>query len=363
MNIIINTIKLARAIRIVERIVARNVSLPILNTILLKTEMGNLVLSATNLEIGIKTHVGAKIEKEGSVSVPAHVFSELMASISDEKLTLSADKNIIHVVSEHFKTSILGARPDEFPILPSVKNGTVFRMAAADLAMGLSSVVDAASLLETRPELSGIYVHTADKRIFFAATDSFRLSEKNISFTGPVIKPFIMPRPTALEITRLCEDAGGDVDIVASESQLSVKGPEFELVSRLIDGKYPEYKRVIPEKFSSVATVERAELEKNIRAASIFSSAISDLAMSVDGTRLRIVAKNSDRGDFASHIAAQVKNGPFDVSVNYKYLLDGLKVVSTPKVLLCFSGAGSPLVLRCDGNTDFTYVIMPLRTS
>lgn len=362
MNIIINQRKLLTALRIVERIVSRNISLPILGTILLKTDNGRLKLSATNLEIGINYWVGAKIGEDGEISVPVRIFSDFISNVVDEKVVITASRNVISINSEHYKTQILGMESKEFPIIPKVKKETSFKINSQALKTSLVTVFDSASLSETRPELGGVYLAIFNDRAEFAATDSFRLSEKITPLKDGTNKVLIIPRNTAAEIIRILENIEEDIFLAASENQIFLYNEDFEFISRLIDGHYPEYKKVIPDKFISLARLDKNEFEKNIRMASIFSSSISDIRLKIAKDLMEISAKNSDRGEIVSRLGCELKNKPFEVSVNYNYLLDGLKVIPTENIVLEFTGDGSPLVLRGDNLKDQTYVIMPLRS-
>lgn len=362
MNIIINQNKLLQGIRTVEKIVSRNVSLPILNTILLKTDNNRLKLTATNLEVGINFWIGAKINKEGEIAIPARILSDFIGNLADEKVSLIVDKNVITVNSEHYKSQLLGMETKDFPIIPKIKKEQSFKINSQALKTSLISVLDSASLSETRPELNGIYINVSNNLVEFAATDSFRLSEKITGLENGIIKSFILPRNTAIEIVRIMENMDEDVTVAVSENQILIFGENFEIISRLIDGHYPEYKRVIPEKFMSLAKIKKSELEKNVRMASIFSSSVSDIKLTAKDNSMEISAKNSDRGELAANIACEIKNKPFEVSVNYHYLLDGLKVISSDNVIFEFTGDGNPVVLRGEGIKDQTYVIMPLRS-
>lgn len=362
MDIIINQKKLVSAVRIVEKAVSKNVSLPILNTILLKTNNNRLKLSATNLEIGINYWLGVKINKSGEVAVPARIFSDFISNITDEKLSLTVQKNIVFINSEHYKTQILGMDTKDFPIIPQIKKEISFKINSQILKTALMSVLDSASLSEARPELSGIYICISKNRAEFAATDSFRLSEKIIGLHDGIEKTFILPRNTAIEIIRIAENIDDDLSLAVSDNQVVIFGDDFEIISRLIDGHYPEYKRVIPEKFIALAKINKTEFEKSIRMASIFSSSISDIKLKAGKDQMEISAKNSDCGEIITDLACEIKNKPFEISVNYHYLLDGLKVLPTEHVILEFTGDGSPLVIRGDNLKDQTYVIMPLRS-
>ena len=362
MKIIINHNKLLTALRVVERMISRNVSLPILSAVLLKTENGRLKLSATNLELGINYWVGAKIDEDGEIAVPARIFSDFIGNIIDEKISITAGKNVISIDSEHYKTKILGMESKDFPIIPKVKKETSFKISSQVLKTSLISVSDSISLSETRPELSGVYINILDNRVEFAATDSFRLSEKITALKEGVKKSIIVPRNTIIEIVRMLENTDEEISVAVSENQIFIYNDDFEFISRLIDGRYPDYKKVIPEKFVSLVRVNRGEFEKNIRLAGIFSSNISDIKIKAAKSSMEISAKNSDRGDIALQLTCELKDKPFEISVNYHYLLDGLKVIPTENVFVEFTGDGSPLVIRGDNIKDQTYVIMPLRS-
>lgn len=362
MNIIINQKGFLSAIRVVERVISKNVMLPILNMIYLKTDNGRLKLTATNLEIGVNYWISAKINEDGEILIPAKIFSDFVSNVSDEKISLITVKNKIIVDSEHYKTQILGMDTKDFPIMPKIKKETVLKINSQELKSSLLSVIDSSAVSETRPELNGIFINILENKIEFAATDSFRLSEKITKISSGSPKSFIVPRNTIFEAIRILDDQTGDIDICVSDNQLLIYSPDFELVSRLIDGRYPEYKKVIPEKFMSLAKVNKLEFEKNIRLASVFSSSISDVKLKAESNKIEISAKNSDRGEISSSLTCELTNKPFEVNVNYHYILDGLKSIPVEDVVLEYAGDGSPLVIRGENKKDQTYIIMPLRT-
>lgn len=363
MIITINQRKLFSAIKNAERIVSRGNSLPILQSILLKTENGILKISATNLEMGVNYYVSVKVDREGSIAVPAKIFSDFISNISDEKVVISVKANSMTIDSEKYKTQLLCFNPDEFPIIPANKNKNSFKIETEVFRKALSSVIDSVALSETRPELNGVYLDITSQKIELAATDSYRLSEKVLNIKEGLEKAIILPRNTALELIRLLDNLDSDsITISLSENQIFVSNEDFELVSRLIDGKYPDYKRIIPEKFISLARFKKSELEKGIKTASIFSSSISDIKIQITDGEAKIFAKNSGRGEISATLACELKNEGFELNANYNYLLDGLKSIDTENVVLKFTGDGSPLVVKADGQEDFTYLIMPLRS-
>jgi len=216
---------------------------------------------------------------------------------------------------------------------------------------------------ETRPELSGVFVDFNNDKIVFAATDSFRLTEKNVDFKNVQKQSFIIPRNTVVELIRIAGELEGDLAFNTSDNQISFSNDDFEIVSRVIDGNYPDYKKVIPEKFVSKVLVRKDELDKTIRLAGLFSTNISDIKINCSEGKMAILAKNADKGEIETLIDASLKNQPFEVSLNFHYLLDGLKILDTEKVVMEFTGQGSPLVIRPnDDKKDVVYLIMPLRS-
>lgn len=362
MTITVNQKKISTFIKNTERVIAKGNTLPILQTILLKAEKGLLKISATNLELGLTYFLNAKISKEGAIAVPAKVFSDFIGNITDEKVDLNNKGNILNIDANKYKTQILCFDTNEFPTLPMNKEKNGFKLRAQDLKNSLMSVIDSTSLSESRPELSGVYINFGAQRIEFAATDSYRLSEKIMEVKDGIAKSLILPRSTVLELIRVLSDETDDVSVSFSDNQIFVYNDTFELVSRLIEGHYPEYKRVIPDKFISLARIKKDEFEKGIRTSSIFSSNIADVKIKIFENRAEIHAKNSDKGEINAVLACELKNEPFEVTANYNYILDGLKSIETDKVLVQFTGEGSPLVIRPDNEKNFTYLIMPLRS-
>ena|SRR3989344_3996148 len=363
MDIIINTEKINKIIRNMERIVSKNISLPILSTILLKTEKNSMKISATNLEMGLNYWIGAKINKEGEIAIPARIFSGFLSSIEDEKINFIADKNFLKINSNSYKTKLLGFDPKDFPIIPRLKKEKQISVDAEIMRRGLISVIDSVLLSETRPELSGVFVGIKENKIEFAATDSFRLSEMSIQTpNNNTVINFIIPRLAAIEIIKIIDGLTDKINLSVTDNQLLIYNDDFEFITRLIDGRYPDYKKIIPDKIVSTVKINRANLEKNIRTAGIFSSSIYDISIKVGNQKTEINAKNSDRGDIITNVPSELKNTPFEVSLNYNYFLDGLKNISTSNVLIQYTGDGSPLLLKPENDNSFVYLIMPLRS-
>ena len=362
MRITTNLKNLSKALTLVDRVISKNPVLPILNNILLKVENGRLKVSATNLEIGINYTLGAKVDESGEIAVPARIFSDFVKNLEGDKLNLISKNNILIINTEKYKTQILGFDPKDFPIIPKIKNDVLFLISSKILKSALSTVLDSMAISETRPELSGAYIQFESNKFILAATDSFRLVEKIFELKQKNNLSFILPRGTVLELIRILGELNEDIQIRYSDNQVSFCTDDLELVSRLIDGSYPDYKKVIPEKYISKVLIKKEELERNIRLAGLFSSSIADINLNCDSKITTITAKNSDKGDIQIVVESLLKNEPFNISINHHYLLDGLKIIPTEHVVIEYTGPGSPIVIRPENdNKDLTYLIMPLK--
>lgn len=361
MKLVVNQKNLKRAVGLVEKIVSKNTSLPILNNILLKTENGRLRISATNLELGINTLIGVKIEEVGEIAVPVRIFSDLINTIQDEKITLTTKNNTLHITTDHHKTKILGFDPKDFPIIPKIKSEPLLSIAAHTLKNSFLKVLDSMAVSEARPELAGVLVEIKDNGGVFVSTDIFRLTEVTVPLKATGSASIILPRNTVTELVRMCGDAEEDIQVKYADNQIAFIAEDVELVSRVIDGTYPPYKNVIPNNFISRVLIKKDELENNIRLAGLFSSSISDVKIACGADKLTITAQNSDKGEIETDVPAILKNEPFELSLNYRYMLDGLKNMPGNEVILEFTGAGSPFVIKPSDDKSLLYLIMPLR--
>ena len=362
MKISVSQENLKRALSLSERATSRTSTLPILNNVLFRTENGRLKVSATNLEIGIHCLIGASVDREGSIAVPAKIISDFVSSSPAGNLMLSVQKNTLSLRSASYETTVLGFDTAEYPIIPKISGEAVCSIAPGDLKAALGSVIDAAAVSENRPELSGIFGIFTKNSLTVAATDSFRLAERIIPVQGQRNESVIIPRMTAMEVLRMCDQVNSDITVKIGDNQISFFGDDVEVVSRLIDGRYPDYRKIIPENVISRALVSRQGLEHAVRLASVFSSNISDIILSCKENILKISAKNSAKGDAKVTAETNLKGDSFEVSLNHHYLSDGLKSVPGEEIVLEFTGEGSPFVIRMAGERkDTLYLVMPLR--
>ncbi|MFH0852079.1 MAG: DNA polymerase III subunit beta [bacterium] len=361
-------------LNITQNIVGKNLTLPILNNLLLETDGGRLKISSTNLEIGVNTWTSGKIEKNGSLTCPAKILSSFVNSLPNKKIELETKENSLFVRCENYKAMIKGLPSDDFPLIPQIKTKPFFVFKKSDsLKNDLGAVVVSAAISESRPEFSGVLFKFSKESVKFVATDSFRLAESTIYQGNNLNEPasFIVPQRTIQELIRIMtEKPGQEIKFSLGDSQILFEIGDVQLVSRLIDGQYPDYQQIIPKGFETKVTLGREEFINNIRIASIFSSRINDVKVVVKNDKAEILSQDSELGENKSQMSAQVQGKPMEIVFNYRYLMDGLANIPTKQVFLGMNpeGEGSsprsnPAVIKPVGEDDYLYVIMPIKTA
>lgn len=366
MKIICLQENLKNNLNITQNIIGRNLTLPILNNVLLATEDGRLKISSTNLEIGINTWAAGKIEKTGAITCPAKVLANFVNNLPNKKVELEVKNNTLTVKCENYKASLNCLPADDFPIIPKIKDQSLIGLGRGILRDALSKVVGAASLSESRPEITGILFNFEKRELRLAATDSFRLAEKIIidsNRKSEEVKSLIVPQRTIQEVIRVFGEGEGEVKICLGASQVLFDGGDIQVVSRLIDGQYPDYKQIIPKEFSSQAIIEKAELLGVIRAAAVFSNKTSSIKFSLGDGELEVLAQDADLGENRSQIKVQSKGKKIEVNFNYRYLLDGLANIPAKQVFLGLISDANPAILKPVGDENYLYLVMPIKAN
>lgn len=357
---------------ITERSVGKNLSLPILNNVLISTEDNFLSMVSTNLETTIKFWVLAKIIKPGKVVVPIKIFSSFVASLPNEKIILEERGNNLHVECKNFKTQIQGQSPDDFPIIPQFNSTGKIEVEVQRLCSGLSQVIDIPVDSQARPEISGVYFNFLKNNLKVVATDSFRLAEKSISTQSPVQKEFslIMPKKPARDTAGILDGKEGNLSMNFSENQVmfdfpmkETKHPQVQIISRLIEGEYPNYQEIIPTKFKTSVVLKKDEFLSQIKTASLFSGRINEVKVIVnpEKSEVEIFSKSPEVGENKSIIQAKSKGELVEVSFNYKYLADGVQNIKSSEIIFEVSKEDGPCLLKPVGDESYIYVVMPIK--
>ena len=362
-------------LNIVNRVTSKSITLPILNNILLSAEKNFLRLSATDLELGIRYWVLSKIEKEGNITIPAKFLIGLISFIPDKKINLEVKNNTLYLESKNHKTQIKGLKAEEFPIIPEVKSDKTLEVDGQILSQGLVQVVDTASPSQTRPEISGIYFSITKDVIEMATTDSFRLAEKKILLTKPFPEQkfsLIILQKAAREVINIFGEGQEKLKMYFSPNQImfesettEISHPRVQLVSRLIEGEYPNYKEIIPKDFKTQLILQKQDFLNKIKAASLFSGKINEIKLKVEPSQnlLEISTQNPDLGQSKSQIEGKIKGEKEEVSFNYRFLVDGLSNIKSKEVIFELNKEEGPGVLKPVGDKTFIYVVMPIKSS
>lgn len=361
-------------LNIVEKIVGRNLSLPILDNVLIEAEDNFLSLVSTDLETAVKLWILTKIVKKGKIAVPAKFISNFVSLLPDEKILLEEKKQNLYIECKNLKNQIQGYNPEEFPIIPELNSLEYIEVNNKKFCQGLSQVVDVVSVSQTRPEISGIYFIFSKNCIKIVATDSFRLAEKNINIESPIKKDFsfILPQKPAKEIISILGEKEGTLKIYFSSHQTlfefpmkETKHPQLQLTSRLIDGEYPNYEEIIPKKFKTRVILKRDEFLSQIKTASLFSGKINEVKITanVQNKEIEIFSQSPEIGQNHSVIAGNIEGDSIEVSFNHKFLIDGLLNIKSSEVAFDISKEEGPCVLKPVGDASYIYVVMPIKPS
>lgn len=378
MKLVCTQENLKRAIGYAERAVGRQSALPVLGNFLLETENGRLKLSATNLEIGVVTRVGAKVEREGSITVPAKVLSQFVGNLPEtEVVTLEEADQSLSIACGGYRVKIKGLSASEFPIMPAKKGGCAIELPAPAFKAALSRLLPCAATQETRLELTGVNFNFSEKELALAATDSFRLSEEVIPLVSALsesalaeilsVGSLILPSSTLLEVSRAIGPNQKTLMMTLEENQIFFEMDGVEVLSRLILGKFPDYRQIMPTDFSFSLQVEKEEFQRALRIASVFSAGEIAVELCPDEGKILVEALSSGVGEQRAEVSATFVSGEGRLRVLFppKSVLDGAGFIETGTIAFLANTSGTPVALKniVDGvlRDGFTYIMMPIQ--
>ncbi len=364
---------LARGLSIVSRAVSPRSTLPVLANVLIATDEGRLRLSATNLEMGITCWIGARIEEEGSTTVPARTFADLVGTMPDPQVSLTLDSRTqtLNVRSGPSTNDIKGIDAQEFPPLPVPDFGDAININVADFKEMIHQVAFAASTDEARPVLMGVLLKVEGETITMAAADGFRLSVRTATLSSPAAHPVsaIIPARALSELARIASDGEQMIQMVLPKGrgQVVFRVKDAELVSQLIDGTFPDYQQIIPRSYKSRTLVSTASLLKACKQAEIFAREGSNVVrMNIKNSgelqpgEVEISAHSEETGSNETIVEATVDGLPLLIAFNVKFLREVLEVIKTPNVAIETSAPNAPGVVKPVGEDGFIHVIMPM---
>jgi DNA polymerase-3 subunit beta len=364
---------LARGLNIVSRAVSPRSTLPVLSNVLVATDEGRLRLSATNLELGITCWIGAKIEEEGSTTVPARTFTELVGTLSDQQveMSLSVRTQTLNVRSGTSNTDIKCIDSQEFPPMTVPDPGDGIPINVSDLKEMIHQVAFAASTDEARPILTGVLLTVDGDLLTMASADGFRLSVRKTSLASPISRPLlaVIPARALNELARITSDGDQVVDMILppDRGQVVFQMKDLQLVSQLIEGTFPDYKQIIPSSRDTRSVLSTSAFLKACKQAEIFAREGSHIARIniTPGGELKpglitITGESDETGSSQTDMDASIDGAPLLIAFNVRFLREVLEVIKAPEVALETTVNNAPGIIRPVGEDNFLHVIMPM---
>lgn len=364
---------LKQGLFITGHLTGRNQNLPILNNVLIEAKQGNIRMVSTNLEIGISCVVRGKIDQEGAFTVDAKILADYINLLPNQKIDIGLNNNSLTISCDSYNTKVKGQSAEEFPLIPVVERGDYCKVPVQSLRKALNQVVFAVSTNETRVELTGVLFNLSNKELTLAATDSYRLAEKKISVKESSIESasVIVPAKTIQEVVRIIsgtkEDVASemeDVELYIYENQILFVYGSTEIVSRLIEGQYPDYRQIIPGQAKTKARLEQRQIVRAVKSSALFAkTGINDINLDFPKNRGLIVVSSASgqTGENIVEVPGQIEGEDNFVVVNYRYLLDGLNTVGGDEVVVEVVDGNTPCLLRPANDSDYLYIVMPIK--
>lgn len=365
MKVSVTQEKIARALNLVKDIAASRNELAILNNILLRTDGGRLLVAATNLEIASMQYIGAKIDKPGSITIPARLVSEFISNLPSGTVELEVKDSHLHITSGKFSSVINGVVADEYPELPVIDEEKAVRYVfpVDDLKKAIAQTKIAVSADMMRAALTGVLWHTYDGYLYLAATDGYRLAEKKMMKSSDELSA-IIPASTLSEVSKSLGDEK-EVTVLFDDEQVCFKTNESEITSRLIDARFPDYRQLIPVSSETEVAIKKADFARVTKIAALFareSGGGITLNASKESSILSIHSIASELGENTSEATATVSSDG-TVTLNSRYLTEVLNIIDADDITFSFNGKLSPCVIREQvKQPDYTHIIMPLKS-
>lgn len=370
MRIICTQKNLLKGVNIVGKISTSRGSLPVLSNILIRAEKGVIWFLATDLEIGIRTQITGKIETEGSFTIPARLFSEFVANCDDENITIELESDTIKFSSQKYTSHVNGIDSSEFPLIPQVKGKPLINFNSTQIKTALSQVVFSASRDESRPILTGVMFIFENNEVKIVATDSYRLAEKRIksdqNFTET--SSVIIPYGSIIELLRILTINEEGVEFYLGDNQVMFGVGKTQIISRVIEGKYPDYEKIIPTTFTNSTIINKNELNQALKVTGIFSrESANNIRLKIKQNELNLIAVAPQVGDNQAKLKVQTTGENMDIAFNSRYILDVLNQIDADEIELKTNKPNSkqerldPGLIRVKNQTDYKYIIMPLQ--
>jgi DNA polymerase-3 subunit beta len=353
---------LMNALGTAGKAVSNRNTLPILSNVLLETDGDRVLLTATDLDTAIRCSIPAQISSEGSIAIPASVLSDIISKFPEAPVTLEVKDNKAEITCGKSKYNVLTLPAEDYPVVPEVTSGPVINLKAGILKEMLRMTTGSASKEETRNILMGVLFEAENDSLTLVATDTHRLALKKTAIEpiSEKVSPIIPSRPL-VELERMLKDNDGDVEIRFGSGQVQFKNDVISLVSRILDGQFPNYTKVIPKDTTRKITFERADMVDALRRVYIVAKTNAEKSVvSTKGELLEMTAESQDVGKAYEEVPITMKGENIEIAFNTRYLLEALGTIRDDVVSIDLTGALSPGKITSEGNNDFLFVVMPM---
>lgn len=367
MNLIILRTNLLDGLGSVERAISENTNLPILKNILIKIKENKIIFVSTNLEMAIESSISGKVMEKGEITIPFSIFNSIIKNLNTERVTLEEKGKKLIVSTDNYEASIQIQDPKEFPIIPTIANkDKKITMGIPDFKEALGSVIVAAQYSDIRPEISGVFLDFSDGTLKFAATDGFRLAERKLPFKQSQSNmdevAVIVPLKTATELMRMF-NKDQEMEIRVDSNQILFSTESEKMISRLIDGSFPDYQSVVPKQTQNDVSAEKSELVNALKLASAFSGRANDVNIRVgeNSKFLEIYSADSAVGENCYRVPIKLKGDKFSLVFNWRYILDGLKIYKGNEIIIGVNSSDRPVTIKSPTEPNLIYVAMPIK--
>lgn len=362
----LQTEKIKEVVRLIERIAGKHATLPVLSCILVEVGKNTAIFKATNLDVGVEVAIPVKSDSSGVIAIPAHTFSAFISQLPDQNslARLEVESGNLKISTNQSEGVIKTVPAEDFPSIPRVTDGQGFEIEADVFIKGLKAVWYSASVSSIKPELSSVYIYKDGGFLTFVATDSFRLAEKKVATPAAAnFSDILLPFKNIADIIRLLETIGGKVKVQINKNLISFSEKDLYIVSRVIDGVFPDYHQIIPKSYMTEIVALKQDIVNALKLSNIFSDKFNQIRLVVDPKKkvLEVQTKNSDVGENKTSIPAALTGEKIEVNFNYKYVVDCFQSIDADSVSLQLSGLNRPMVIRpISGDQTFMYIAMPM---
>lgn len=364
MKIECNKKDLKDAILATEKVTAKNPTLPVLSLIVIEGKDKDLMIKATNLEVGVETLVKARVIKPGKVAIQAQLLNQLLNSINeDELIVLESVNDNLSITTQKTNTILKSFPSDDFPLIPRIKNGSNLTIPISNFLTGVKSVIYSAATSDIRPEITSVYIYQDSGFLVFVATDSFRLAEKKIKFSNQeLIPPVIIPFKNITDIYRIIELEEGEVEIKTTDNQISFSTNNFYITSRLINGIFPDYRQIMPKQSKTEIIILKNEIINYLKMSAIFSDKFNQISFNISfsDNSFEVYSKNNDLGENTIKSNPKIFGEDLIIHFNAKYILEALPFIQDDEVKLSFNGSNKPILVSGVKDLSFNYLVMPV---